>query len=50
LNGFWGDGIGSDEANQIWLYVEKFVELDKVKNLIVFLIFDIIFFSQNQFV
>jgi len=28
LNGFWGDGIGSEEANQVWKYIEKFVELD----------------------
>jgi len=28
LNGFWGDGVGVEDAGKVWQYVKKFVELD----------------------
>eukprot|EP00727_Mastigamoeba_balamuthi_P011519 m51a1_g6990 hypothetical protein (291) ;mRNA; r:157614-158964 len=28
LNGFWGNGVGPKDANQVWDWVSKFVELD----------------------
>jgi len=28
MNGFWGQGINTDEAAKVWDYVKKFIELD----------------------
>jgi chromosome segregation ATPase len=30
LNGFWGKGVDPNEANKVWDYVKKFIELDNM--------------------
>lgn len=30
LNGFWGDCVDGNVANEVWLYVKKFVELENL--------------------
>jgi len=32
LNGFWGEGVDSKEANKIWDYLQKFAELDNMSD------------------